>query len=159
MGKVHTLTKVLAAVRAAKKRGKTVVATNGCFDIVHVGHVRNLSNAKALGDVLVVGINSDASVRRNKGPSRPLVPQRERAEVLAALASVDYVFIFGEKTPFDWIKKLRPHIHVKGGGADVKKHPAFPAQKAAVKAAGGRLVLVPHVAGNSSSHIIRKMIR
>ena len=159
MGNVQPFNKVLAVARAAKKRGKKIIATNGCFDILHVGHVRNLAAAKKLGDILIVGVNSDASVRANKGPSRPVVLERERAEVLAALESVDYVFIFGARTPFGWIKKLRPHVHVKGGGADVKNHPDFPAHKRAVKAAGGRLVLLPHSKGKSTTALLRKLSR
>src|SRR3989344_8516912 len=159
MSKVKTFSRVLAAADVPRRRGKTIVATNGCFDLLHVGHVRNLVAAKKLGDLLVVGVNSDASVRANKGPMRPVVPERERAEVLAALKPVDHVFIFAAKTPFGWIKKLRPHVHVKGGGADVKKHPDFPAQERAVRAAGGRLVLLPHVKGKSSSNLIRKITR
>jgi len=147
----------MAVAAAARKRGKKIVTTNGCFDILHVGHVRNLAAAKKLGDVLIVGINSDASVRRNKGPSRPLVPARERAEILAALSVVDYVFIFGEETPFSWIKKLRPHFHVKGGGEDVKNHPDFAEQKHVVEQSGGRLVLVPHVKGKSTSILVHKI--
>jgi len=159
MSKVKTFSRVLAAADVARRRGKTIVATNGCFDLLHVGHVRNLVAAKKLGDLLVVGVNSDASVRANKGPMRPVVPERERAEVLAALKPVDHVFIFAAKTPFGWIKKLRPHVHVKGGGADVKNHPDFPAHKRAVKAAGGRLILLPHSKGKSTTAILRKLSR
>lgn len=157
MSKVKPLKRVLAAARAARKRGKVVVATNGCFDIVHVGHIRNLAAAKKLGDVLIVGINSDASVRRNKGSARPIVPAKERAEVIAALESVDHVFVFSEKTPFSWITQLRPDIHVKGGGADVRRHPDFKMQQRVVAEAGGRLVLVPHLKGKSTSAILRKI--
>lgn len=155
--KIKSLKGVLQMAAAARKAGKKIVATNGCFDILHVGHVRNLSAAKKLGDVLIVGINSDASVRRNKGPSRPVVGERERAEVLAGLESVDYVFIFHERTPFSWIKKLRPHVHVKGGGKDIKNHPDFAVQKQVVQASGGRLVLLPHTKGHSTSALVRKI--
>lgn len=144
-------------VEAARRSGRKIVATNGCFDIVHVGHIRNLADAKALGDMLIVGVNSDSSVRKNKGPSRPIVPERERAEVLAALESVDYVFIFSGKTPFSWMKKIRPHIHVKGGGTDVQANPDFAIQMRVVDSYGGKLVLIDHIDGKSTSALIRKI--
>lgn len=156
--KIKKLRDVIAVARTARRAGKKIVTTNGCFDILHVGHVRNLQAAKKLGDVLIIGINSDASVRRNKGPSRPIVPERERAELLAALDAVDYVFIFGAETPFSWIKKLRPHIHVKGGGEDIKNHPLFPAQKRAIEQGGGRFILLPHIEGKSTTRIIRRIM-
>ena len=156
MGKVLTFREVLAVTNAARKK-KTIVATNGCFDLLHVGHIRNLKDAKALGDLLVVGINSDASVRANKGPTRPIVPARERAEVVAALESVDYVFIFSGRTPLAWIKQMRPHIHVKGGGEDIRHHPDFAAQKKIVQDAGGKLILLSHHSGRSTTNIIKKI--
>ncbi len=103
------------AVRRAHRRGERVVFTNGCFDLLHVGHVRSLEQARTLGDRLVVGVNSDASVRRIKGPSRPIVRARQRAEVLAALACVDWVVVFTEKTPLQLIRALRPDVLAKGG--------------------------------------------
>ena len=159
MGKLTSVTGALHAARQAHRAGKRVVTTNGCFDILHIGHVRYLTAAKKLGDFLIVGINADASVRENKGPSRPLVRARERAEILAALECVDYAFIFSDRTPFPWIKKLCPDIHVKGGGEDVPRHPDFPGMKKAVEQAGGRLVLVAHTPGRSTSAIIRKIRR
>lgn len=114
----HKILSVAAAARAcarARGRGERVVFTNGCFDLLHVGHVRSLEQARGLGDRLVVGINSDASVRRIKGPARPIVPARQRAEVLAALACVDWVVVFGESTPLRLIRALRPDVLAKGG--------------------------------------------
>lgn len=99
----------------ARRRGERVVFTNGCFDLLHVGHVRSLEEARRLGDRLVVGVNSDASVRRIKGPERPLLPARQRAEVLAALACVDRVVIFPESTPLALIRAIRPDVLAKGG--------------------------------------------
>lgn len=99
----------------ARRSGERVVFTNGCFDLLHVGHVRSLEQARGLGDRLVVGVNSDASVRRLKGPDRPIVRARERAEVLAALSCVDWVVIFGESTPLRLIRALRPDVLAKGG--------------------------------------------
>lgn len=159
MSRVMTIAEVLRAVREDRRRGKRIVATNGCFDILHVGHVRNLEEAKKLGDVLVVGINSDASVRANKGDTRPIVPARERAEIIATLKPVDYVFVFSGRTPFAWIKKLRPDIHVKGGGADIIAHPDFAAHKKTVEEAGGRMVLIQHHQGRSTTDLISKIKR
>ncbi|MEK7602517.1 MAG: adenylyltransferase/cytidyltransferase family protein [Patescibacteria group bacterium] len=158
MGKIATLEEVLKATQKARKQGKKIVATNGCFDILHVGHVRNLQAAKKLGDILIVGVNSDASVRQNKGSLRPIVPARERAEVIAALEAVDYAFIFSGKTPLGWIAKIKPDFHVKGGGADVKAHPDFPKHEEVVRKEGGKLILLKHHHGRSTSTIIEKIV-
>jgi D-beta-D-heptose 7-phosphate kinase/D-beta-D-heptose 1-phosphate adenosyltransferase len=104
-----------AAVRAAQRRGERVVFTNGCFDLLHVGHLRSLEQAKSLGDRLVVGVNRDASVRRLKGRARPIVAERQRAELIAGLACVDWVVLFGEPTPLALIRALRPDVLAKGG--------------------------------------------
>ena len=157
MNKVKTFKEVLKVAQTARKAGKKIVATNGCFDILHIGHVQSFMAAKALGDILVVGVNSDASVRTNKGDLRPIVGERDRARVVAALGAVDYVFIFNEKTPFSWIKKLRPDIHVKG--ADTKEHPDYPAQKRIIESVGGKFVLVPIRKGKSTTKIIEKIAR
>lgn len=103
------------AIERAKRQNESVVFTNGCFDLLHVGHVRSLEEARSLGDRLVVAVNSDASVRRLKGASRPIVPERQRAEVLAALSCVDWVVLFGHDTPLATIRALRPNILAKGG--------------------------------------------
>ncbi len=103
------------AVRRAQRRGERVVFTSGCFDLLHVGHVRSLEQARSFGDRLVVGVNSDASVRRMKGPSRPVVPARQRAELLAALACVDVVVLFGDATPRPLLGALLPDVYAKGG--------------------------------------------
>ncbi|HHL39507.1 MAG TPA: D-glycero-beta-D-manno-heptose 1-phosphate adenylyltransferase [Deltaproteobacteria bacterium] len=154
MGKVislRALKKELAALRAA---GRRVVFTNGCFDIIHAGHVRYLRKARSLGDVLVVGLNSDSSVRAVKGPSRPVVPQAERAEVLAALVPVDYVVIFGEPTPEKLIRAVVPDVLVKG--ADWKEGEIVGAS--VVKAAGGRVARVRLLKGRSTTNIIEKVL-
>jgi len=157
--KICTLREIEKIAAGARREGKRVVTTNGCFDILHVGHVRNLKTAKTLGDILIVGINSDASVRKHKGPSRPIIPARERAEMLASLASVDHVFIFSGRTIFSWVKKIKPNIHVKGGGADILAHPDFSPQKKVIEENGGKLVLIPHVKGKSTSQIIQKILK
>jgi rfaE bifunctional protein nucleotidyltransferase chain/domain len=113
--KVLTRRAAAAAVRAARRRGESVVFTNGCFDLIHVGHVRSLEEARSLGDRLLVGVNADASVRRLKGPSRPIVPGRQRAELLAALECVDWVVLFGQDTPLALIRAVGPDVLAKGG--------------------------------------------
>jgi rfaE bifunctional protein nucleotidyltransferase chain/domain len=113
--KILTRAAVHRRVAALRRRGKRIVFTNGCFDLIHPGHVRYLRAAKRLGDVLVVGVNSDASVRRLKGASRPLVSQRDRCEVLAALEMVDYVTVFSEDTPYALMQAVQPDVLVKGG--------------------------------------------
>jgi D-beta-D-heptose 7-phosphate kinase/D-beta-D-heptose 1-phosphate adenosyltransferase len=142
-------------VHDAHAAGKRIVFTNGVFDILHPGHVRYLQAARAHGDILIVGVNSDASVRRNKGPERPINPQEERAEVLAALACVDAVSIFDEDTPADIIRRVQPDVLVKG--AD------WPADQIVgrdtVEARGGRVVLEPVEQGHSTSAIIERVKR
>ena len=127
--------------------------TNGCFDILHVGHVRYLSEARALGDILVIGMNNDRSVRRLKGAGRPLVGERERAEVLAALEMVDYVTVFGEDTPAELIAELRPDILVKGGDYRAEEVVG----KEIVEASGGRVAIIPLVKGRSTTGIIEEI--
>ena len=142
-------------VSALRKAGKRVVFTNGCFDLLHIGHVRYLKRARSLGDALVVGVNSDRSVRRLKGRGRPLTPERERAEILASLSFIDYVTIFDEETPLELISEIRPDILVKGSdygrgeiaGADV------------VEEGGGKVVRIPLVEGRSTKGLIRKIVR
>jgi rfaE bifunctional protein nucleotidyltransferase chain/domain len=142
-------------VREVRAQGKRIVFTNGVFDILHPGHVRYLQAARGHGDLLIVGLNSDASVRRNKGPERPINPEQERAEVLAALACVDAVSIFDDETPAEIIRRVQPDILVKG--AD------WPADQIVgrdtVEARGGRVVLEPVEQGYSTSSIIDKARR
>ncbi len=133
--------------------GHTVVFTNGVFDLLHPGHVRYLQQARALGDVLVIGINTDRSVRANKGPERPMTPEGERAEVLAALECVDGVTIFDEETPFNIINELQPDVLVKG--ADWA-HDAIVGRDI-VEARGGRVVRVAVEQGHSTTSIVQKI--
>ena len=139
-----------AAMRA---QGRQVVFTNGVFDILHPGHVRYLQQARALGDVLIIGLNADASVRRNKGPQRPINHEQERAEILAALECVDCVVIFPEDTPAEIIKAIQPDILVKG--ADWAEDAIV--GRDTVEARGGRVVRVPVEQGHSTTEIIRKV--
>jgi D-beta-D-heptose 7-phosphate kinase/D-beta-D-heptose 1-phosphate adenosyltransferase len=143
-----------AADAAARVReaGGTVVTTNGCFDLLHRGHVSYLQEARSLGDLLIVGINADASVRRLKGPSRPLNTEEDRAAVLAALRCVDGVCVFSEDTPVEWLRTLRPQIHAKGGDWNGKELP----EQAALKEWGGRLQFLPFVDGFSTTSLIAK---
>jgi len=136
-----------------KADGKTVVFTNGCFDILHVGHVRYLQAAKELGDYLILGLNSDQSVRTIKGPTRPINQQDDRAEVVSALSSVDYVVIFDQPTAENLVAEVKPAIYVKGGDYNIKDLP----EAAIVAKHGGQTILIPEVPGKSSSTIIKKM--
>ena len=140
-------------VNLAKEQGKKVVFTNGCFDILHIGHISYLENAKKQGDILIVGVNSDASTKRLKGPTRPINNEKDRANMLSALKSVDYTVIFEEDTPEDLISYLKPSIHVKGG--DYKKDD-LPETKI-VEAYGGKVIILNFVEGKSTTNIINKI--
>jgi D-beta-D-heptose 7-phosphate kinase/D-beta-D-heptose 1-phosphate adenosyltransferase len=143
-----------AAVRAAQRRGERVVFTNGCFDLLHVGHVRSLEQARAQGDRLIVALNSDGSVRRqNKGPGRPVVSQRRRAEVLAALECVDWVVVFGEDTPLALIRAVRPDVLAKGGDWRLEEIVG----RAEVESWGGRVVRLRVVPGTRTTHIVERI--
>jgi len=141
-------------MQALKRAGKRIVFTNGCFDFLHVGHVRYLKAAKAQGDVLVVGLNSDGSVRQIKGPRRPVVPEHERAEILASLACVDFVTLFEEPDPAMLIRFLMPDVLVKG--ADWATDAIV--GRAIVESAGGRVVRIPLTEGVSTSGFIEKIL-
>lgn len=151
--KIKTLTSLTGIFAAARRKKKKVVFTNGCFDILHRGHVDYLNKAKALGDILIVAINSDSSVRKLKGPNRPITAQGDRAEILAGLESVDFITIFDEDTPAALINKLRPDILVKG--ADWQKDKVV--GKDIVESSGGKVVLIKYLKGYSTSNIIAKI--
>jgi D-beta-D-heptose 7-phosphate kinase/D-beta-D-heptose 1-phosphate adenosyltransferase len=142
----------VSAVRAARRRGEEVVFTNGCFDLLHVGHVRSLEQARALGDRLLVGLNRDASVRRLKGPRRPVVGERQRAEVLAALECVDWVVLFGETTPLSLIRSLRPAVLAKGGDWGLEEIVG----RADVESWGGRVERLRVIPGVRTSRMIEQ---
>ncbi|HWR28311.1 MAG TPA: D-glycero-beta-D-manno-heptose 1-phosphate adenylyltransferase [Negativicutes bacterium] len=143
------------AVTKAKTEGKVVVFTNGCFDILHAGHVRYLTEAKKIGDVLVIGLNSDESVRKLKGAGRPVNSAADRAEVLAGLRAVDHVIVFAEDTAEELVRQLQPDVYVKGGDYSLDRLP----ESEIVAAYGGRTVLVPMVEGRSTSNVIQKLRR
>jgi rfaE bifunctional protein nucleotidyltransferase chain/domain len=146
-------TALRAKLNSHRADGEMIVTTNGVFDILHVGHVRYLQQARNLGDRLVIGVNTDTCTARLKGPSRPFVPQDERAELLAALRCVDYVTLFDESTPEALLAMLKPQIHVKGGDYDIEGMP----ETAIVRAHGGRVVLLPYVMGRSTTDLARRV--
>ncbi len=151
MDKAKSRTEIASLAAQLRDEGKRVVFTNGCFDVLHVGHVRCLQAARSHGDVLVVGLNSDASVKRLKGDSRPLNSQDARAEMLAVLDCVDHVVVFDEDTPIELLKAIRPHVHVKGGDYEAEALPETPV----VKSWGGEVVIVPTVEGYSTSSLLQ----
>ena len=134
-------------------KGKKIAFTNGCFDILHIGHIRYLKEAKKKADILVLALNSDSSVRSLKGEKRPIVPEQERAEIMAALEFIDFITIFPELTPLELIKYLRPDILIKGGD--------WPEDKVVgrdeVKKWGGRVVIIPEITGKSTTNIVEKI--
>jgi len=146
---------LLRIIKNLKTRRKRIVFTNGCFDLLHIGHIRYLEKARTLGDILVVGVNSDSSVRILKGPKRPILPVKERAEILSGLGCVDYITIFNEQDPLKLITSLHPHVLVKGGdwtkeqivGGDV------------VERSGGKVVIIPFVKGTSTSNLIGTILK
>ena len=153
----YQLTLDEAAVWAAAQRaaGQVLVFTNGCFDLLHRGHVDYLQRARALGDALVVGLNSDASVRGLKGAGRPILPEQERAAVLAALRAVDVVVLFAEPTAEALVAAIRPQLYVKGGDWGPAHH--TPPEAAVVQAYGGRVHYLPYLPGRSTSQIVAQI--
>jgi rfaE bifunctional protein nucleotidyltransferase chain/domain len=155
MAQVLNLAELVAARARLRQRGQRVVFTNGCFDLLHPGHVRYLQQARALGDALMVALNSDRSVRELKGSARPILKEDERAEVLAALACVDFVTIFDEPTPQQIIAALLPDVLVKGG--DWRLETIVGREE--VEAAGGRVLSLPFVDGVSTSEVIARILQ
>lgn len=150
--RVVSLEAARAFVESVRARGGTVALTNGCFDVLHAGHVHLLETARALASALVVGVNADAGVRRLKGSARPLQPEADRARVVAALRVVDRVVIFSEPTAERLIAELRPDIYVKGADYTLESLP----ERAAAEAAGARIVLVPLLSGRSTSGLLQR---
>lgn len=162
--KIKSVQEMMALRPAMQQRGQRLVFTNGCFELLHVGHVRYLQAARALGDALIVGLNSDASVLALKGRARLLVPQAERAELLAALAAVDYVVIFEAPTAENLVATLRPDVYVKGGDYRAGAAPEAGGLKTApemaiVQAYGGRVAVLPFSAGHSTTGLIERIRR
>jgi len=153
ISKIKSIPALSRIIAAAKTKQRKIVFTNGCFDILHVGHVDYLSKARQMGDILVVGLNSDASVRRLKGKGRPMNKAEDRAKVLSALSFVDYITIFNEDTPDRLIRKIKPDILVKGGDWQMKDIVGA----SFVKSYGGKVATVPFVEGFSTTALIKKM--
>ena len=151
--KIKNLGELVEIVEVLKKEGKKIVFTNGCFDLLHIGHVRCFRDSKKLGDVLIVAINSDRSVRSIKSPTRPIIPQDERAEIMSALKSVDYVIIFDQHDPLQIITSIRPDILVKGGDWDLDTIVG----RDVVESYGGKVFALPLVPGVSTTQIINKI--
>jgi D-glycero-beta-D-manno-heptose 1-phosphate adenylyltransferase len=171
MNREHMQQKILKreqladVVRQRQQRGEHGVFTNGCFDLLHLGHVRYLQEARELGDFLILGLNSDSGVRRLKGPGRPLVPQEERAEIMAALESIDYVTIFDEPTAGPLVAYLQPSIYVKGGdyaskgGATNEPDTSRLPEAKVVREYGGTVRLIPYLPGHSTTELIAAIQR
>jgi rfaE bifunctional protein nucleotidyltransferase chain/domain len=154
-GKVLTLSQATRWATTARRRGHRLVATNGCFDLLHFGHVHYLQRARKLGDLLVVGLNADRSVRQLKGPTRPLVPEHERATLLAALRCVDAVVIFPQKRADNFIAAIKPHVYVKGG--DYRPETLDPQEHALLDRFGTRIRILPFVRGLSTTALLEKL--
>jgi rfaE bifunctional protein nucleotidyltransferase chain/domain len=151
--KIHPRNELAEILAREKARGKIVVTTNGCFDVLHVGHLRYLQTARALGDLLVVGVNSDASVRTLKGENRPLIPEDERAEMLAGLECVDYVTIFPELNPIALLSILKPNVHVKGGDYKIEQI----IEREVVEKNDGKVIVGLNVPGKSTTDLIQRI--
>ena len=148
--KIKTREELKSEFQKARSQGKRIVSTNGCFDILHIGHLRYLQAAKQVGDILLVAINSDDSVRAIKGDRRPLVTEDERAEILAALECVDYVMVFPELNPIPFLNELRPDIHIKGGDYSLDQV----IERETVESLGGEVRLIPGAPDRSTSSLI-----
>ncbi|MGA2556467.1 MAG: adenylyltransferase/cytidyltransferase family protein [Verrucomicrobiota bacterium] len=158
VSKVCDWPELLARRERWREAGQTVVWTNGCFDLLHKGHVRNLRASRKLGNILVVGVNSDASVRQLKGPRRPILPEEDRAEIVAALACVDAVVIFDELTPEKALGRLQPEVHCKGADYAPPHGKPMPEAKV-VEAYGGRVEFLPLVPGVSTTDLVEYIRR
>ena len=154
-GKIKTAREIDRIVKELRKRKARIVFTNGCFDLLHPGHVRYLREAKGLGDVLIVGLNGDRSVMALKGKDRPFNPAQDRAEMLAALESVDFVTVYPDLRPDRLIRRIRPDVHVKGGDYRVEELP----EKGLVEELGGRVVVVHPVPGQSTTGIVERILK
>lgn len=154
---LHTVLSRQSAKRLCldlRKGGKIIVFTNGCFDLIHEGHLRYLEKAKSFGDVLIVAVNSDQSIKRIKGEKRPLVNERQRAKIIASLYCVDYSVIFNEDNPIKLISELKPDIHVKGGDYKKERLPEY----STVISYGGSVKILPYIKGVSTTNLIDKIL-
>lgn len=151
--KIKTFEEIKKIAEKLRKDGKTIVLANGCFDIIHVGHIRYLKEAKSYGDVLIVAINSDSSVKKLKGPNRPIMPDEERAEIVASLYFVDYVFIFDDTRVDKILLELKPDFQAKGQDYTVETVP----ERETVESYGGRVIICGDPKNHSSTEIIKKL--
>ena len=154
MSKIKTINELKDVSEKLRNEGKIVITTNGVFDILHIGHIRYLQEAKKLGDTLIVAINSDSSVKKIKDPKRPLNNENDRAEALAALECIDYVAIFNEDDPIIFLKAIKPNIHVKGSDYDMSKI----IEKDTVEENDGKVILIPEIKGYSTTDLINKIV-
>ncbi len=152
--KLLTKESLKRTVETLRKKNKKIVTTNGVFDILHIGHIRYLKEAKKLGDILIVAINSDSSTKKLKGPKRPLNNEKDRAEALAALECVDYVSVFNEENPIKILEMIKPNIHAKGGDYNISQI----IEKDCIEKNKGKIVLIPKVEGYSTTDFIKKII-
>ncbi len=152
--KIKTLNELIKIVEKLKKQNKKIITTNGVFDILHYGHVKYLEGAKKLGSILIVGVNTDESVKQNKGDKRPINDEKSRLSILAALESVDYVFLFDEKGPRNWLDKIKPDFHVKA--SDYKVNQII--EKGLVEKNGGKIVIAKAEKKYSTTKIINKIL-
>jgi rfaE bifunctional protein nucleotidyltransferase chain/domain len=155
MNKLVTLEQLTNIINKARKNGKKIAWTNGCFDIIHAGHVDYLERSKAYGDFLVVGMNSDVSVKELKGDNRPVFSEKDRAKVLSSIVYLDYVVIFSNKTPIKMIEFIKPDFYIKGGDYTIETIDQD--ERKVVEGYGGEIVLLPMVEGVSSSIIVEKI--
>ena len=153
MGKLVKREDLPELLKELRSQGKTIVTTNGCFDILHVGHVRYLQKTKTFADVLIVALNSDISVKKIKGPDRPVNNENDRAEILCALSCVDYVVLFDESSPENLLVEIKPDVHTKGADYTVETLP----EAKAIMANGGRIEFISFVEGKSTTAVIEKM--
>ena len=153
--KIKRLEELKIIVKDFKKKNRIIVTTNGVFDILHIGHIRYLQEAKKLGDMLIVAVNSDTSVKKIKGPKRPLNNESDRAEALAALQCVDFVAVFNEENPIKFLEKIKPDVHVKGGDYKIDKI----IEKDTVEKNGGKVKLIPEVKGYSTTKFMDKIFK
>ena len=155
MSKIKNINELKKVIDELKRQNRKIVTTNGVFDILHIGHIRYLKEAKKLGDILIVAINSDSSTKKIKGPKRPLNNENDRAEALAALECVDYVAVFNEENPIKILKEIKPNIHAKGGDYNISQI----IEKDAVEKNNGKVVLIPKVRGYSTTDFIKKIVK
>ncbi|MEK6647343.1 MAG: D-glycero-beta-D-manno-heptose 1-phosphate adenylyltransferase [Candidatus Firestonebacteria bacterium] len=155
LSKLKLLDKLKKIIGFERQKGKKVVFTNGCFDLLHIGHIRYLKAAKKLADILIVAINSDSSIKKIKGELRPVYPEKERAEILSAFSFVDYIVIFAESDPIKVVSELKPDVLIKGGDWSIDKVLG----KDIVESYGGKVMTIPMIKGYSTTNLIKKIVK